>query len=422
MTDRVQLGIVGAGAISLRILRHLAEPDARKAVRVAQICDPIEGRAEAAADRFEAAGWCRSLEELLADPKVDAVTICSPIPLHYEHGLAAIRAGKHVHFNKTMALTASEATHLINEAAANDVLIVASPGEVLRPHLQRIKAMIAEGAIGQLCWAACGAALRNYHEDEPERQGSGPLENIDPSWYFRSPGGGPLYDMTVYALHRMTTILGGVKRVAAMSGIRISEREFRKRRIATEAHDNTLMLLDFGDSLYALAYGTAAGILTEQGDWDPDGRYYGTKGSIVGLRINGEPFDYPGRELADSAALDGDQWLTPPDGNQFLLPHVSGAHRQLIEQHVYEDVMQLVDWLRLGKPSPVSPEHARHVIEVIEASYRAAATGATQSLTTTVDGLIDTQTGDGQSAESAPPRASAREGTALISDAPRLRA
>ncbi len=195
---------MGAGALALRVLAHLALPDVQDAVRVTHVCDPAEGRAEAAAGRFGVVGWSRSLERLLEDPAVDAVTIASPIALHHEQGLAAIRAGKHVHFNKTMALTPEQATELIEAARAAGVRLVASPGEMLRPHNQRVKAMIADGVIGTVCWAACGAAFGDYHVGEPERQGTGPLESIDPSWYFRSPGGGPLYDMTVYALHGLT--------------------------------------------------------------------------------------------------------------------------------------------------------------------------------------------------------------------------
>jgi predicted dehydrogenase len=45
--------------------------------------------------------------------------------------------------------------------------------------------------------------------------------------------------------------------------------------------------------------------------------------------------------------------------------------------------MQLVDWVRDGTPSIVTAEHARHVIDIIESAYRAAATGETQNLTTT---------------------------------------
>ena len=45
--------------------------------------------------------------------------------------------------------------------------------------------------------------------------------------------------------------------------------------------------------------------------------------------------------------------------------------------------MQLVDWVRDGTPSIVTAEHARHVIEIIEAAYRSAETGQHVDLTTT---------------------------------------
>ena len=90
------------------------------------------------------------------------------------------------------------------------------------------------------------------------------------------------------------------------------------------------------------------------------------------MRLNGEPFDYPGREIADGEGA----------SVQWLLPHVTGPHRQIEEQHVYEDVMQLVDWVRDDVPSIATAEHARHVIDIIECAYRAAETGQTQELKT----------------------------------------
>ncbi len=342
---------------------------------------PVPGRAAELVSRTGLdARPCTTLDELLGTPGVDAVSVASPIGLHFAQGMAAIAAGKHVHFNKTLAVTTDEATQLIEAARRAGVHLVASPGEVLRPHVQRMRELVAEGAIGRVAWAACGCSLNTYHEDEPERREAGGGA-IDPSWYFRKPGGGPLYDMTVYALHALTAILGSVQRVTALSGIRIPVRTFGDREIETEADDNTGMLLDFGDGLFAFAYGAAAGHLTSGSRWDPAPRIYGTGGEIAGLAVNGVPFDYPGRALAESS---GDLAGT---GNQWLLPHVTGAHRDLIEQHVFEDVMQLVDSVRLGTPSPVSAEHGRHVVEIIECAYRASETGAVHALTTTVDGL-----------------------------------
>jgi predicted dehydrogenase len=364
------MGVVGAGAIAQRgILPHLSQDDVQDRVRLAAVCDPVAGRAEAAAQKYGVERHFLTYEELLADGDVDVVSLCSPIGLHYQQGKQALAAGKHIHFNKTMTTTAAEATELIDTARAKNLKIVASPGEMLRPHNQRIKQLIQEGAIGTLCWAVCGAAFGTYHQDEEFRTGGDILSNVDPSWYFRKPGGGPLYDMTVYALHGLTGILGPAKHVTAMSGTRIKEREFAGRMVPTDADDNTLILIDFGNSVYALAYGTAAGSITR----GFSGTYFGTKGSIVGKMLNGQPFDYPGRDLAESEG-GSDQWI---------LPHVVGPHRGLGEQHVFEDVMQLIDWIREGKPTIVTAERARHVIEIIEAGYRAAETGQAQDLTTT---------------------------------------
>ena len=370
MAEVVRIGVVGAGSVAVRgILPHLSQEDLHDRVRLSAICDPVPGRAEAAAAKFGARHAFLDYAELLERGEVDAVTVASPIGLHYEQGKLALDAGKHIHFNKTMTTTAAEATDLIDTARAKGLKMVASPGEMLRPHNQRVKQLIGEGAIGTLCWAVCGAAFGTYHEKESVRHGSDVLSNIDPSWYFRKPGGGPLYDMTVYALHGLTGILGPARRATAMSGVRLPQREFRGQMAPTDADDNSLILLDFGDNMFALAYGTAAGSLTS----GFSGTYFGTKGSIAGPKLNGEPFDYPGREIAEQE----------PGGNQLLLPHVVGPHRDSEEQHVYEDIMQLVDWIRDDKPSIVTAEHARHVIEIIEAGYRAAETGQTQELTTT---------------------------------------
>jgi len=372
MTDVVRMGVVGAGTIAQRgILPHLSQADVQDRVRLQAICDPVEGRAQAAATTFGIPYATTTFDDLLENGDVTAVTIASPIGLHYEQGKAALDAGKHVHFNKTMTTTADEATELIDLARANDLRIVASPGEVLRPQVQAVKRAIAEGAIGAPVWAACGAAFGTYHLDEEERQQGGSLSSIDPSWYFRKPGGGPLYDMTVYALHGLTTVLGPASKVTAISGIAIEEREFNGQAIPTEADDNTGILIGFDAGLFALAYGTAAGSLTR----GFAGTYFGTSGKIEGYTINGEPIDYPERALADQAP--------GGDGPQWTLEYVTESHRGIMEQHVFNDIMNLVAWIREDRPSPVTAEHARHVIEIIESAYRAADTGQTQDLTTT---------------------------------------
>jgi predicted dehydrogenase len=380
MTDDapLRLGVVGTGAISLRgLLPHLTQADVQDRVQVAAVCDPVPGRADAVAERFGVARAFSDIETLLAQGGVDAVSIASPIGFHHGHARLALEAGMHVHVNKTLATTVEEANDLIALAHERGLGLVASPGEALRPQLRRIRELVAGGAIGRLAFAVCGCAFGAYHEDEPERADAPGGTPVDPAWYFRKPGGGPMYDMTVYALHQLTTVLGPARRVTALSSQVVPVREFLGRAIEVEADDNTILLLDFGEGAFAVAYGSAsAGTIIED---FAAGSYYGTTGAIVALELNGEPIDFEGRELtAHAPAWD---W----DAQMHVLPHVVGPHREIAESHVFEDVMQLVDLAREGTPTAANAEHARHVIDIIESGYRAAESGQTQALSTTFE-------------------------------------
>lgn len=367
MKERVGMGVVGAGSIGIRAaLEHLSLPDVQDRVYLAAVCDPVPGRAEAAAKKYGVKAWYLTYEELLTDPHVDAVTLCTPIGLHYEQGKMAIEAGKHVHFNKTMTTEVWDADDLIARAKAKGVKLVASPGMMLYPHNQRIRRLILEGRLGILNWAigqaGGGGIERNYHLNEPIRQGEDVLSNIDPRWYFRRPGGGPQYDVTVYPLHILTGIVGPARRVTGFSGLLLKEREFRGERFACDMDDTTFLLLEFDEAFFAFIGATVAGRIVP----GQNPNIYGTAGAVIGTKF-------------------GEMDLTQPSD---AMPHWWGPHGQMSERHVYEDMMQLVDWIREDKPATIpSAEHAWHVIEIIEAGYLAAETGQTQTLRTTFDPL-----------------------------------
>lgn len=358
------MGVVGAGSIGIRAaLQHFSYDDIHDRVILASVCDPVPGRAAAAAAKYGVGTHYESYEDLLTDESVDLVTICSPIGLHYEQGLLAIEAGKHIHFNKTMTVTADEALDLIARAERAGIKIVASPGQMSKPAMREVRRRIQSGELGQLAWAMTGAAFGDYHEHEGLRQGTDVLSNINPAWYWRKPGGGPLYDMTVYGLHALTGVLGSVKRVTAMSANAVKEREYRGEMYPCDADDNTLMVLDFGGGVFAFVYGVFAGSLPDS--WNPC--YFGTKGKIVGTVHNGEP-------------------IVAGSGIHEMGAHVTGVHANIEENHVFEDMMQLVDWILDDDKQPIATaEHAAHVIEVIEAALRSSETGQAQQLKTSFE-------------------------------------
>ena len=145
------LGAIGSGEIAINsIFKHLVLGDTADKVYMAAVCDPVPGRAQAMAEQYGIKNWYMTDDELLADPNVDVVSICSPIRFHYEQGLKAIRAGKHVHFNKTMAMTSEEATELIEEAKRMNVKITSSPGMMAMPVNREMRRLVAENKLGHL--------------------------------------------------------------------------------------------------------------------------------------------------------------------------------------------------------------------------------------------------------------------------------
>jgi predicted dehydrogenase len=364
----VRIGMAGCGSVAQRgLIPHLVQDDIGEWCELRAVMDPVPGRAKATAEKFGVKRWFEDYDAMLGSD-IDAVVVASPIGYHYDQAMRAIAAGKHLHLNKTMTLTKGEADEVIEAARQAGVKVVASPGRAHRSGTKRIKEIVESGAIGRVYWAEIGAADEG-HEYEGFRKAGDVLTNVNPAWYYRRPGGGPMYDMTVYALHTITGILGSVKRVAGMSGIGLAERVFKDQRIEVDMDDNTHLLLDFGDNVFCLVFGSNS--------------------STGGARPFSSPF-ISGSEGAIAASWSGIEiWGRSIEGGHRVekparaMPFASGPHLKLPEPHVFSDIMHMVDCVLNDKEPAISAEHARHVIEIIEAGYRAAETGQTQEITTT---------------------------------------
>ena len=355
----VGVGVVGAGAIGVRsALEHFKLPDVAEKARIVAICDPVPGRAKLAAEKYNVPAWYLTYEELLNDKNVDMVTLGTPISLHYDQVIAALNAGKHIHCNKTVTTTVAECDELMRLAEEKGLHLVPSPGMMMWPYNQRMRRAILEGRIGDVNMAITGGAGgQTYHIGEPYRHGDDLLTNTNPTWYFKNPGGGPLYDVTVYFLHILTGILGPVKKVCAFADKKVEEYEFRGEMIQNETFDHISLNLDFGDSLHGFCYAiTGGGLNLTAGQFTPI--IIGSKGTLFGPKLG---------EL--NLLYEGDSQ-----------PNLTPEHMALPERHVYADIMQAVDLVRGMKSSIVDMHHARHVIDIIESGYTSAATGKTITL------------------------------------------
>lgn len=142
----LSVGVIGAGGIAQSHMRAIEVNDN---IRLVAAMDVVAERAEAAADKYGGKAYT-NLDDLLGDPNVEAVHVCTPHSLHVDQVLAAAGAGKHVLVEKPMALTVSECDRMIDACEqAGKILMV---GQVMRyyPVNHKIKDMIAGGVIGEV--------------------------------------------------------------------------------------------------------------------------------------------------------------------------------------------------------------------------------------------------------------------------------
>lgn len=135
-----------------------------------------------------AAGWAvhDSYEALLADESIDAIYVGLPNGLHESWVLAAARAGKHVLCDKSLALDAAAALRMRDACSAANVRLM--EGFMIRHHPQwdRVRALVAEGALGTL--RTIQAWLTGSAADDDHR-------------WSADLGGGALFDVTAYGIN-----------------------------------------------------------------------------------------------------------------------------------------------------------------------------------------------------------------------------
>jgi predicted dehydrogenase len=302
---------------------------------------------------------------------LDLVLVTTPIPYHYENALMAVEAGKHVYIQKSMTTTVGEADKLLAARDRMGVKLAAAPGFELFPTTAKMRELVQAGALGRVC-VGFAYTLGFGHEFEAIRGGEGALAAIDPSWYYR-PGAGPLPDVTIYSLQLVTSILGPVRRVTALSNQIAPQRQWRGASLTVQVEDNNLVLMEFAGGALVTAVGSNCWG-SERLPWGSAG-LYGTEGTLEITEVDqasGYPLNFV---LTGAHAQTHTSTLTDQS-------YLRDAHLEMEEPHVYADIMDLADAIYEDRAPHATGEQARHVIEVIEKAQLAAQQGQTQTLST----------------------------------------
>ena len=157
----VRIGIVGLGYWGPNLLRVLAE---LPQVDVRWVCDLDRARAKRYAARCVGATPTAHVEELLADPELDAVVIATPVFTHFDIAMRALRAGKHAFVEKPLAPSARLAGDLVELASARGLALMCGHTFVYSPAVRAVKGLLERGELGDLFFVSSNRVNLGLHQ------------------------------------------------------------------------------------------------------------------------------------------------------------------------------------------------------------------------------------------------------------------
>jgi len=329
----VDIAIVGFGSIARSHLSALRDlPVVRPGSVLPVVSTIVTERPAAVRDEAEALGVghvVETLEEALADDELRLVDVASRNDRHAAQARKVLDANRALYLEKPIGRTRQEALSLATRAL--DVDLPSQPGLVLRyePAIVEARALIREGAIGELRHGRTGSFHGSYLD---------PARPI--SWRLRaaSAGGGAMLDLGVHLIDALRFLLGEVRLVAA------SARTVVASRPGVDGDDEPVDVDDWSWGELELSNGAHITVEASRIFLGAEGvpfELYGTAGSLVGDLGTGQlalrRFD--GREAVYREAASRDPFvraveaLRPPARlslGSFVDLHAAALHHVLL--------------------------------------------------------------------------------------------
>ncbi len=214
---KIKVGVVGCGVVAtayyLPYLMKMPE------VELVAVCDINPARTSACARLFGAQEQYQDYFDMLQRADIEAVFILTGPGPHTRFTVAAAEAGKHILLQKPMCLTLDEANAMVAAVrkAGVKALIEPSSNSPLEPPYREMRALIAQGALGDPYWfSLIPAGPDHYHPSlggNPYGLGA----------FFSADSGGMLFDFP-YAPNQIVTLLGACKSVMGMAKVSVPDR------------------------------------------------------------------------------------------------------------------------------------------------------------------------------------------------------
>jgi predicted dehydrogenase len=141
------VGVVGLGYWGPNLARNF---DGLPEAELTWICDASEAALDRWGPRFPSAARTSDLEEMLADPRLDAVCVATHVPSHAPIARRVLESGKHCFVEKPLAQSVEEAEEISDAARVADRTLMVGHLLEYHPGLEQLKEIADSGELGEI--------------------------------------------------------------------------------------------------------------------------------------------------------------------------------------------------------------------------------------------------------------------------------
>ncbi len=143
----INIGIIGYGYWGPNLLRNFSEVPGAS---VAGVADLDLAKLAVVQKRYPAVKVTSDFQELLADPAIDAIAIATPVSTHFDLGMAALEAGKHVWIEKPLAETSLQARKLMEDAQRRKRVLFVDHTFIYTGAVRKLGEIVRNGELGRV--------------------------------------------------------------------------------------------------------------------------------------------------------------------------------------------------------------------------------------------------------------------------------
>lgn len=145
----IRIGIIGYGYWGPNLVRNFVD---LRDVEVAAVADLDASKLATLQRRFPAIRVTTDWHDVVRDPSIDAVAVATPVSSHFQLGMAALKAGKHLWIEKPMAETSLQGAKLVHEAERRQRVLMVDHTFIYTGAIRRMAAVIRGGELGQMLY------------------------------------------------------------------------------------------------------------------------------------------------------------------------------------------------------------------------------------------------------------------------------